>query len=67
MAKDLAQDDWVVEAQAVESYALPSAANDLGDELVLAGNGIVEEICSVHNQVVGMRVVLVLFYLGMRG
>ncbi len=57
VAKDLAQDDWVVEAQAVESYALPVAARSyLGDELVSSWNRIVEEICSVHNQVVGMRV-----------
>lgn len=57
VAKDLAQDDWVVEAQSVESYALPVAARSyLGDELVSRWNRIVEEICSVHNQVVGMRV-----------
>lgn len=57
VAKDLAQDDWVVEAQSVESYALPSAAKSyLGDELVSRWDRIVQEICSVHNQVVGMRV-----------
>lgn len=57
VASDLAQDDWLVERQTVESYSLrPEAGNYLGKDLVASWSCLVESICAIHNEVVGMRV-----------
>jgi hypothetical protein len=57
VAKDLAQEDWVVVVQSLESYDLPAASKSfVGANLVEEWARIVAGIQEVHNQLIGLRV-----------